>query len=333
MRILIIVTGILALLYAGYWVVGSTTVERGARTALEGLQEEGWQVRYGDLSTRGFPSRFDTTATGIDLFNPATGFGWQAPFVQVFALSYRPTEVIAVWPETQDIVLPGQTLTLTSDRLRASASLSPGSAVPLSALTLEAGSARIASDAGWQVAAGQTLIALRASSLPDTFDAYAETFALMPQDALRWINSASLNLPDAPATLRLDAQIGLTRLPGLVEDPDGSRVMGEVAQLDRVVLRDLRLVWDDMQLTGAGEITIGDDGTPDGRITLKIDGWREMITLAAQAGLVDPEIAPTWENVAAALTQGQETFDLPISFSNGMMSVGPMPLGPAPRLR
>jgi len=98
---------ILAALYAGYWVVGSRTVEGQAVSGLDALQSDGWTVAYSDVNTRGFPSRFDTTVTDLDLTAP-DGTRYQAPFVQALALSYRPNEVIAAFPDEQTLTIAGQ---------------------------------------------------------------------------------------------------------------------------------------------------------------------------------------------------------------------------------
>jgi hypothetical protein len=37
--------------------------------------------------------------------------------------------------------------------------------------------------------------------------------------------------------------------------------------------------------------------------------------------------------MGAALSGGGDTLDLPVTFADGNMSLGPLPLGPAPRLR
>jgi len=53
------------------------------------------------------------------------------------------------------------------------------------------------------------------------------------------------------------------------------------------------------------------------------------------AGLIKPEVAPTWVNVFALLaaqTGDPEDLDLPLVFAKGRMSLGPLPLGPAPRM-
>ena len=67
MRALFFVVAALAALYGGYWFVGERRVEGGLRQALADLAADGWEVDYASLDTTGFPSRFDTTITGLRL--------------------------------------------------------------------------------------------------------------------------------------------------------------------------------------------------------------------------------------------------------------------------
>ena len=152
MRKLLVLIFALAALWSGYWFVGATAVERGTQVLLDDLRAQGWQVEVADVGTRGFPNRFDTTATQVKLADPLGGFTWTAPFFQVLALSYKPNHVIAALPESQSFELPGQTLQVDSTRMRASLVVEPGTALALDRTTFVAQTARIASTLGWQTA-------------------------------------------------------------------------------------------------------------------------------------------------------------------------------------
>ncbi len=61
-----------------------------------------------------------------------------------------------------------------------------------------------------------------------------------------------------------------------------------------------------------------------------------MVPVAVALGLVRPELEQTVTNMLAELAKGSgkpDTVDLPLVFEKGWMSLGPLPLGPAPRLR
>ncbi|MFN4131268.1 MAG: DUF2125 domain-containing protein, partial [Paracoccaceae bacterium] len=57
--------------------------------------------------------------------------------------------------------------------------------------------------------------------------------------------------------------------------------------------------------------------------------------LATTMGLIKPEIAPTVQNMMQAVAGSSgdpEVLEMPLIFRDGQMLLGPLPLGPAPRL-
>ena len=98
-------------------------------------------------------------------------------------------------------------------------------------------------------------------------------------------------------------------------------------------LREAVIDWGDIGLSATGTLTIDPAGIPDGRITLAATNWRALLDLVAASGAIAPELAPTWLAMAETLSQGTDRIDLPLTFENGRMSIGFIPLGPAPRLR
>ena len=120
MRKLLWLVLIAAFAWSAYWFIGARTSERAMIGWLEDRRAEGWQVEYSDLSLRGYPNRFDTTLTDLVLTDPETGVSWRAPFFQIFALSYQPKHLIAVWPNEQTIATPYQTISITSEKMSAS---------------------------------------------------------------------------------------------------------------------------------------------------------------------------------------------------------------------
>lgn len=328
MRLLFIVTFVLAILYGGYWVVGSRAVETGAAQALGQLETDGWQVRYDALGTRGFPSRFDTTVTGITLRDPGTGFGWTAPFLQVFALSYRPNKVIVVWPDNQTLTLPDQSVAITTTGLRASGSVALGSALTLNTITAETGAATLTSDAGWAMALDRGLFAMRpAGDDGQTYDIYLDGAGIVLPDAVRAQLDPSGALSPALDLVKLDSSVRFDK------PLDRFAGAGAAPAPTQITLRDARLVWGGMVASGDGDLDIGPDGTPTGRIILRAQNWEAMIAVAQSAGLVDAGVAPTWVNMGRSLANGTDTIEMPLTFANGNMALGPFPLGPAPKLR
>ncbi len=327
MRRLTILVLILAVLYGGYWFVGRAAVERGGVALLSQLQDEGYDVSYGRLHTVGFPSRFDTTVTDIRLADPARGIVWEAPFFQILALSYQPNKVIAIAPPIQTITLPGQILTASSDKMRASVSVAASTDLTLDTITAEVGAADVASDAGWNLTLDHALFAMRPAAAPQTYDLYFDAANLrLPAQILDLIDPDK-TLPEPIEDSHLDSTITfdkpIDRFAGAGQGPAPTHI----------ALKDLRITWGPMILSASGDLSVDPAGVSDGRITVLATGWRQMIDIAVNAGLIDRGVAPTWINMATLMAKGGETVDLPVTFAGGMMSVGPLPLGPAPRFR
>lgn len=326
MRKLTFLVVILAALYGGYWFVGSRAIENGARQGLADLRADGWDVRYTDLATAGFPSRFDTTATDLSLRSPDGLTGWDGPFVQVFALSYQPNKVIAALPQDFVLTVAGDDYAFTNDRLRASGAVRANSDLALSDITLEADQLAVTSTPLGQMTLNRGLLALRAvRDMPNRYDAYLELTDLAQNRPILMQGQ----LPDRIERFVFDGAMTFDR-PLDRHGFDGS---GPEPALREVDLRNMALDVADMSLTASGKLTVDALGVPDGRITFRTAQWRQLIDYLVAFEVIDPGMQRTVTNVAQAMAAGGGELALPLSFQNGFMSIGPLPLGPAPRLR
>lgn len=321
MRRLTIIVAVLALLYGGYWFVGANRAEAGFRDSLASLADAGWQVSYDDLATRGFPSRFDTSIDNLSLTAPDGALTYRVPFVQVLALSYQPNRVIAALADTQVLRLGPQNINIQTEGLRASAAVVPGLDLSLDGLTVETASAEIISDLGWSLSLEKAIIGLR----PKPPQVRAYDLYVAADDLLLPAQTS----PIAITRLAIDSSMTLdTPLDRHLLAPDVAAPLVQEFSLNRLLI-DLG----EAQMTGTGTLDVNSMGIPSGRINLRATNWRAIIPTLVDAGLVDPGISPTLENMGETLSGGDETLDLPISFQNGFMSLGPLPLGPAPRFR
>src|SRR5690606_31763771 len=95
LKALTVLAVVATFIWCGYWFVGARALDRAIGQGLAhvpALSTEGHTIR-------GFPNRFDITFDAPHL--RAEGVDWQAPFVQVFALSYRLNHLIAVFAHDQ----------------------------------------------------------------------------------------------------------------------------------------------------------------------------------------------------------------------------------------
>jgi len=326
MRALVWLVVAAALAWGGYWFVGARALETGAQAWFQAQTEAGLVAERSDLSVSGFPNRFDMTVKDLRLEDPGTGYGWTAPFVQILSLSYRPWHIIAAFANQQQVRTPWQDLAVASDKLQGSVVIVPGLNLALDRLTLVGDAMSVTSDMGWTASVETLRFATKQVGTDGTrHEIGLEMLGLGPDP------SVTAALPDFPETLeklRLDAIVTLTA-------PLDRRAAESNPRPSQIDVKEAQLVWGTLILSGSGTIAAAADGVAEGRIALRLTNWREAIPLAVAAGLIKPEVAPTWVNMFALLaaqTGDAENLDLPLVFANGRMSLGPLPLGPAPRM-
>ncbi len=315
----------IAAIYSGYWFWGSRTVADTAMDGIAAAREEGWQIAYTDLNTVGFPSRFDTTISELAVIPPDGLWSWQAPFLQVFALSYQPNNIIAAFPPNQSLRIGDETLQIAADGLRASGGVRANTDLSFKAATVESGRATVTSDLGWTATLDRVLLALRETAdTPRSYDFYANADQIVLPDGFVEAFDRDGTLTDQITGVAIDGSV-------LLDQPLDRHAVEPLPEA--IELRSFTLDWGRIALSAKGDVTIDPAGIPGGRITFKTAEWRPLIDLAVNAGWIQPGVVPTVTNLANAMADDGGVLELPISFQSGFMSLGPLPLGPAPRLR
>jgi hypothetical protein len=330
MRFLLIICGIAALAWSGYWFFGSRSVESGWRDWLDARAADGWVADYSDIRTAGFPNRFDTTISDVELADPQTGIAWSAPFFQVFRLSYKPNHVIAAWPDVQTFATPHQRITVGADRIQASAVFRPDTPLELDHANFVLDNVALTSNAGWSAEVSQALFATRrAAALQNAHDIGLDATNIRPADAvLARLDPAGL-LPRTFDHLKIDATLGFDA-PWTLRAIESSR-----PAITRIDLRLAQANWGKLDLWAAGDLTIDAEGIPSGSITLRAKNWREMLQIGVSAGWVPNGLAGTLESglgLLAKMAGNPNELDVPLNFSRGSVSLGPIPIGAAPRI-
>ncbi|MFN7222918.1 MAG: DUF2125 domain-containing protein [Paracoccaceae bacterium] len=325
MRALLLISTLLVAVWSGYWFVGKSAVENGFSTFLQQAPARGIDVSLTDYSIAGFPSRFDLTVMTPKLTDQRSGISWQSPFVQVFSLSYKPWHVIAAFAPDQTLSTPGEDISLQSAKLQASVVVSPNTALTLDRTTVVGDSVKAESSLGWTLAADTLRFATRLDpSRSNAYDIGLEVLGLTPDPIL------SARLPDLPTQIsvaRVDATASLSA--PLDRFSSESR-----PSLTALAMRELLFTWGDLSVFAKGDLIVA-NGLPEGRIDIRVTGWRNLVTLASGLGLITNEIAPTalgMMEAYAASSGDSNVLEIPLVFADGWMMLGPLPLGPAPRL-
>lgn len=337
MRILLTFILTAAAVWSGYWYLGASGMQSAFQSWFEARRAEGWVAETSDLRVRGYPNRFDTGMTDLALADPDTGLAWEAPFFQLLALSYRPNHVIAIWPETQLIATPLQKYRLRSHDMRASLVVAPKTHLAIQRSTLTAERLLIA-PVGEAEATRLDSLSLAMERQPAAADE-------RPQNRYRIGFEAQGLAPSQPLRLQLDPEGRLPQDLGDVRadmtvrfDKPWNRSAIEVARpqpqhirIDRAEAR-----WGRLLLQMAGEVSVDAAGQPTGEITVKAENWRDILDLAVASGALGPGMAETLArglSMVAQMSGNTRTLDLPLSFRNGRVMLGPVPLGAAPVLR
>lgn len=324
MRALTWIVLIVGVIYCGYWFVAARQAETATLQALAEAEARGLEVRHQGLSIAGFPNRFDLTLTEPDVYHMQSGTGWRAPFLQVFALSYAPWNLIAALPNEQVLSLRGQNVTVNSTRMQASLFLRPRPSLPVRDVKWVAEGASLRSDAGWSMGFASANLSLVGTE-PGAEVAF-RVLDLVPDQRI----SAQLSSAGLPAAIgRIDALADLT-----LDRPVTLREAPPAVQA--IALRETHIDWGPVKVTGKGEVQADALGFAEGTIELRIAGWRTAYDAARAAGLLPERMAVAVGSVLEHLASRSgepDSIDLPLVMQQGRMMLGPMPLGPAPRLR
>lgn len=327
-------------LWSGYWFVGSGAIRQGIEDGFADATARRLVAEKTGLTVAGFPNRFDVTVEGLRLMDPATGTAFEAPFLQVFAMTWKPWHIIAALAPEQTLTLPDQAVTVTSEGLRASFRSRPSTDVPLAAIVLETDRLAATSTAGWTVGAGRSVVSFSADEevtgagdVPNTYLFSADLAAITP-DPDFVATMKAVTLPDLPASDlpegidSLRAGVFLTFTAPLDRNSGQTRPL-----LTRIDVSQFVFTWGQLSATAKGLVQADDQGFAAGEITVDVTNWNRLPALLVAAGVVKPEMAPTIARGMQALAAQSDdltVLTLKLTLADGRMSFGPFPLGPAP---
>lgn len=291
-----------ALLWVGYWFWGAAAV----KTRTQAWMSE--QGAMGDISVIGFPNRFDLTVT-----NPALqrdGIGYSAPFVQVFAMTWKPWHLIAAFAPKQEITILDQTLTVTSPHLLSSVVMHPQGGFAVQELRLDGTTLGLTSTE-WHIDAAHVTAAidLKTDPLSPRFGGRLTEFTTpVPVAGLQDL----IELASFDANLLLDTPLdaGAT----------GQSVLG-------IDLQDARLNWGDFSLMAKGRLAPDVQGMVSGRINLTLTGANHLPQILVALGLIAPDQTTNLAKGLAVMGGGGQ---FTVILSGGAIRIGPIPLGAAP---
>ncbi|PCJ09071.1 MAG: hypothetical protein COB16_05875 [Rhodobacteraceae bacterium] len=319
-----------ALLWSLYWFAAGWGLRNGISTWFAEQQRQGWQAEYSALTSSGFPSRHTTRITYPTLADPGTGTAWRADWLEV--------DSPAIWPGRQTLRFAStpqrlsyydQTAVIEAAGLQAQMHLAPGLTLTLEELSLSSGAWRI-SDGKNAVMSARTLqLGMRQTGEPERYQLLISAADFTPGTALRRLLAVTDTLPDSFETLVLDMEVTF--------DTAWDRTALELRrpQPRHIELKLADAHWGALRIKATGTLDVDEAGRPTGVMFLKVENWRQMLEMAEGAGALPANARNGIERVLglfAGLGGNPSDLDTQLNFRDGYVALGPIPLGPAPRL-
>lgn len=331
MKRLIILGVVLAVLGGIGWGVGAMVTQTAATRWLEAQSARGWVAHADEVAVQGFPLRFRTVFDALQLADPETGLAVTTPALVLQQDIFRLDRIRADLPEQVVLASPEERLELTHAGITAALDVQPANRFALDRLEAVLTALDLQSNAGWQTTlASADLLATRIPEADMIYDVDLTATDMSPPEAWRTRLDPGNLLPETIETLLADTRITF--------DAPWDMDAIEVArpQIGQLRVDEVRAIWGDMLFRASGTLAVTPGGVPEGDLAVRAENWRAMVDLAHNAGLLPDRIRPTAEamlEVLAGLNGSVENIDATLSFSNGRVFLGPLPLGPAPSLR
>lgn len=328
MRKLIWAVLIAAVAWSGWWFVGASAKERALLAWLAERRSAGWIATTGSLTVAGFPNRFDTKVTGLELADPAQGWAWSAPEFEILALSYKPNHIIAVWPQAQSWSTPEGTIAIAAEDMRGSVKFVPSTALALDATTIDITGLNLRGP-DWTAGIDSVLFATRRSGTENAHDLAITARNLAMPPFWKAIVNRSGTLPDVFSDAQLETTIRF-------DAPwDRHAIETRNPLVTGFKLDKLRLLWGDLQLDAIGEISIDAQGYFAGDLQLRAKNWQDILQLFVDSGALGPDAADLIRsglNLLAMLSGDPRSLNAPLTFADGEAYIGPVWIGSAPRM-
>lgn len=329
LRSMLIVVFAAAGLWAGYWFFGSYSLRSEVIEWADERRSDGWQFEYSDISVKGFPNRFDTTVTNLQIADPRTGVSWRGPFLQAFQLSYKPQHIIFAWPENHEFSTPYQKISLQSLDAKASLVTENGANLSLQRAAFEAEELVANSSNGWDTKLGDTDLNIRRVEGINQYEIAASVASLaISKTIMEKINRIG-SLPDNLNDLRFRAQIGLTA------PLDIQTIEVERPQIETIAFDTVSAHWGESQIRLAGSVSFDTSGLISGELVLNTNNWKEALEAATQSGAISIELTSvvrTGLQLLATLSGTKESLEAPLRLESGRVFLGPIPIGKIPPL-
>jgi hypothetical protein len=319
---------VLALALGGWWWIATQSLQRGILSWLEVRRSEGIETEIGNIARGGFPLRIAATVTAARFTDPALGATLSLPQVTLSTPVYWPGDAaLSIDTAVATFTTLQGDYNLSADAAAAQIELHPGTSLQLE--TLAGSVLSVALDAG----AGRVLNidTLRAdvtqNASPQTYAIALTATGLTPGSVL----TNSLTVP--PATLPQAFDPIVADMVATFDRPwDRAALNTTRPQLRALRIAALDVSYGDAGISVTADLNVDAQGVPMGTAQLKLHSWQQMFAIAMAATDAPPNWAPLVRGMLQSMSDAEGALELEITFAQGQMRAGFLPLGPAPRL-
>jgi hypothetical protein len=320
----------LAVLWSLYWLGAAYVLRSGIGGWFDGRAAQGWQAEFSDIATTGYPLRHVTTLTSPALADPRSGVAWQGDWLSFGSPAIWPGQQTLRFAETPHYLSYfDQTVAVQANNLTAELHLTAGVALEVKRLTLTAGPWEIDDDDDRLMAAQSLKLAMVQQEQPETYKIDVNATEFAPGSKMRRLLQSSEALPSELQALELDMTVQFDRVW------DRLALEQQRPQPRQINLKLAEVQWGEVRLFATGALTVDKAGIPTGEIAVKAKNWREMLVMAQASGAFPEQLLAPAERVLgllAGLGGNSKSLDINLKFNNGSIAIGPLPIGPAPRI-
>jgi hypothetical protein len=313
--------------WSGLWIWGRAQAQARMDQAVAALSRAGYQIGWKERRLGGYPFRLDVTLTDAVVREPS-GWALEAPRLEAEAYLYASGRWVMAAPQGLTLVRPvGGPVRVTGRIIRAS--LGDLEARPPS-LDVQGLDVRFEPAPGAQPfgldAAGKVELHLRPGP-----DDQGGVFLSVDKGRARLTGLLGRIAGDKPVSLEWNAS--LSKMSAFSGEGWAQAVRAWADAGGTMTVRpSSRLIAGDALLAvRSGELTAGRDGRLRGSLAVALRQAPRALGAMAETGLVPAPSAEAAGAVAAARQEG-DTAQAAIGFEAGQTTLGPVALGPAPKV-
>ena len=320
---------VLGAVWSGWWYIAAAGAERAVSSWFDARAAEGWQAEKQSLRRSGYPTQLNLRIDAPQLADPETGVALSADHLTLSAPAWWPGDVTLTLPETPlRLASPEGALDLIAADAEALMHLHPGPSLQLERMQATSGPWQITSTAGAILTGTDFDLSMQQDETrAETYSLAITVADLAPGAALR----EGLP-PDWPLTF----DTYQARMTVTFDTPwDRRALQDRRPQPRKITIDGVDITWGPLRHVASGSLDIDAQGIPEGQLDLRLENWRQALDVAQKSGALAGDVRPQAETILGILANlggDPDTLNLPLSFNGGRMAVGPIPLGPAPRI-